>query len=96
MKTCKIEILNDLRGNSVYLAYLESTVIHPTGQVISSKLHEFRSRSKLMVFDFLKEHGVDIEEAKFAIDHMVEVGHNEAGFGMMGTFISSWYSGVNH
>lgn len=96
MKTCKLEIKEDIQGNDIYNAILESTIKHPTGKNIVTKLDEIRTAYPDQAIDFLVSYGVEYDEVLYAINEMTEKGHNQAGFGIFGSFISSWFEGVTH
>lgn len=96
MKTCKINLSYDMMGNTVYRAHVDSTIAHPTGKNITTVLDEIITKDHDDVVSFLIDRGVDQNELVFALEEMEKHGHNKAGFGIMGTFISSWYEGATH
>lgn len=96
MKTCKLEITVDLKGNEKYIAYEDSVVTHPTGSNIVTRMDEIHSPDMNDIVTFLSDRGVELDEIKFAFSEMEKNGHNKAGFGTFGSFISSWFEGSIH
>lgn len=96
MRTCKIEINYTNAGNEIYNAYFDSTITHPTGAKITTRLDEILTMDEKEVVNFLWSKGVDISEAEFALLEMKDKGHNKAEFGMLGSFIFSQYVGKVH
>lgn len=96
MKTCKLEIKTDLYGQETFVAYIDSVVIHPTGEKITTKLDEVTSLEREVVINFLEGKGVERKEAVFALNFLEESGHNKAYFGMLGGFVTSEFTGKVH
>jgi hypothetical protein len=93
MKTCKLEIKTDLKGEEVFVAYIDSVIIHPTGEKIISKLDEVLTKDAGVAVEFLVDKGVERDEVLYALNHMEENGHDIAHFGMMGGFVFSKFNG---
>lgn len=95
MKTCKLQVANDTMGGTLFHAYQDCTITHPTGKNITTRFDEIKTKDAQEAISFLTDRGVESKEIKVALNIMEDNGHDKAEFGMFGGFIMSSFTGVN-